>query len=233
MSLDDSPKLTGSKWISTDPNWITAICSVLGLCLLYTQTPLFEGTRPKLTYWTESSNTNTKDADGHYHSSVKIMIENKSRFPAKDVYVVICPLDCAEVNVETAYHVETVRGADASGQNFLLLKTIPANTTVQLDCTTQVTAFPDKEDFDWVGRNNPFDEDEAVKTIGKSLHYFSCITNVYTEFGEVPELKHLSHEVINYAPEDYRSEESKTLQAAFREKQREERRKAGKIGAAL
>ena len=230
MSTDDSPKSSRRNWLSAVPNWITAVCSILGLYLLYTQTPLFEGTRPKLAYWTESSNTNTKDADGHYQSSVKIMIANKSRFAAKDVYIVVCPLGCVEVNVTTAYHVETVRGVDASGQKFFLLKTVPANTTVELNCTIQVAAFPENPRFDW-SRSSFFSGDDAVSTIGKSLIYFSQIINVYTEFGEVPELKHMSKEAIRCVPDDYRSEESKSLQAAYREKQREESRKVGKNGS--
>ena len=136
------------------------------------------------------------------------------------------------MNVTTAYHVETVRGADASGQRFFLLKTVPANTTVKLDCTTQVAAFPVNPRVDW-SRSSFFSGDEAVSTIGKSLLYFSHVINVYTDFGEVPELKHMSNEAIRCVPDDYRSEESKAMQAAYREKQREERRKAGEIGFAF
>lgn len=173
---------------------VGTICAVAMLYLVYTQTPLFEGNRPNLTHEIHYSNTNVRE-NGKLLGRAVIIVKNPSRYPAKDVYVVLKSLGDGSgwsFNSEQI-HVEEISPFHKK-KKVLLLKTVPANSEVQLECQQLVSHF---EKFAYV---DLFSTEHA--DCRYIYAYSPQVTSVYSDFGQSVEQKHLSSECVCPLPDD-------------------------------
>lgn len=198
-------------------SWTGAISSVATTCLaalsvwfLFTQTPLFEGTRPRLSYFVVRSNSVEKDADGLMASTVAITVQNKSRYPAKDVYVVVGSLGKTGWSIDSQYHAEELT-RPGDGPRIILLKTVPANSEATVRCVERVAEFPEGIES-WRGMFGG--DDELDREAGKlHIRYAGLVSKVYTDFGDVVQLDHLNRDQFKFLDEDYRSERGQKRKA--------------------
>lgn len=188
--------------LSMIANLAVAVCAIMSVNYLYTQTPMFEGARPKLTYWVHYGNTNKRDEEQHYKTTGQLLIKNDSRYPAKDVYVIIRTLrDGKEFTAKSAHHFELLPQTDAA-RRAVLFKSIPVGAIVSLEWSHKLYQFKGRK------RLNFFD-DNPYETTGFDINYFNLVEQIYNDFGPVNELKHKSTARESMVPEDECSEESK------------------------
>ena len=165
-------------------NGATLALNAILVVLAYAQSPFFEANRAQLTHEVHYSNTN-EPVDGRYEGRAEVVIRNRSRIPAKDVYVVLKSLnDGSGWSFTSEHHVEEVPQSDKTQKAFLF-KTVPANSDVRLECKQLVDGFEKRAVVDLFAVEPPTD-------CGYVYVYSPKVTNVYSDFGAVVELKHKS-----------------------------------------
>lgn len=208
--MDDHNQSSGWDKISTVANIVVAITAIIALVYtvrsveyLFTTTPLYEGTRPQLSFHTSTSNSVEKDKDGLMAASPILWIHNTSKFAAKDVYVVIKPLGKSGWTVDCEYPIEELKDV-GDNRRIIVVKTLPALSLAKIECTEKVAAFPEVA---FVPSTLHLEPSDLEKRAGKCFDYTPHIERVYTEFGDVPQLFRLNVSHIEFVPEDYRSKE--------------------------
>lgn len=201
---------------------ITTGLAAVSVWFLFTQTPLFEGTQPQLTYWIDRSNSLEMDSDGLMASTVAVTIWNKSGYPAKDVYIVIYPLGKTGWSIVSRYPAEDL-SRPGTGPRVVLVRTVPANTGVTVECIERVSGFPEKIER-WGDELPPRiwneaaeHEDELNRLAGNSeLNYAGDVAKVYSEYGDLFQTYSLARDQFQFVPEDHRSDEGQRRREAMR-----------------
>lgn len=104
--------------------------AALSAYFAYTTSPLYQGTRPKISFHT-ASNNHGQAADGQFDCETVLVIENEGEYPARGVVARINPL-VPSCTIEASHEVEIVPLTD--GMRLVKLAAIPVagRTTISV-----------------------------------------------------------------------------------------------------
>lgn len=184
---------------------VSAIACAVSVLLMYTQTPLYQA--PPVLKWDQSvRNTSSKNKDGLYASTLRVSIANLGSHPAKDVTVVVSPVEGKNWTVSSV-HATTTYPSTPDTRAFRIA-VIPARTKAEFDCIELLEQFP-SDRIHFMTDMDKYDREAG----SKEFDYHQRVFAVFTEFGPVPELQ-LENWLSDfreqkYVPEDYRSKDGK------------------------